>query len=52
MGKDIKTILRTLKSIKTKLLSKQCETEEDFEQIQDKLNQIEIEINEIQKNLD
>jgi len=33
--------LRTLKSQRTKLLNKQCETMEEFEEVQNKLNFIE-----------
>lgn len=36
--------LRALKAQKTKLLNKPCETLEDFEEIQNKLNRIELEI--------
>ena len=40
MNKDLKV----LKAQKTKLLNKVCETEEQFEEVQNKLNQIELEI--------
>lgn len=43
MKKTNKT-LSNLKRMKTKLLNKNCETVEEFEEIQDKLNYIELEI--------
>lgn len=36
--------LRILKAQKTKLLNKKCETQEEFEKIQEELNRIELEI--------
>lgn len=39
-----KNKLKILKAQKTKLLNKPCETLEDFEEIQNKLNRIELEI--------
>ena len=36
--------MKTLKAYKTKLLNKQCETLEQFEEIQNKLNMVELEI--------
>ena len=40
--------LKILKAQKTKLLNKQCETMEEFEEIQNKLNEIEFKIMLIQ----
>lgn len=37
--------LRILKAQKTKLLNKKCETLEQFEEIQNRLNEIELKIN-------
>lgn len=34
--------MQILKAQKTKLLNKQCESEQEFEEIQDKLNAIEL----------
>lgn len=42
--------LRVLKAQKTKLLNKQCETMEEFEEIQDKLNLIELQMMEVKEN--
>ena len=42
--------LRILKAQKTKLLNKQCETIEEFEEIQDKLNFIELQMKEVMEN--
>lgn len=42
--KKTNKILSNLKRMKTKLLNKKCETVEEFEEIQDKLNYIELEI--------
>ena len=36
--------IRLLKSIKTKWLNKHCKDEQEFEEIQDKLNQVEMQI--------
>lgn len=41
--------LRILKGIRTKLLNKQVETQEEFEEVQDKLNQVELQIKELSK---
>ena len=46
---DNKTKIRVLKAQKTKLLNKECETLEDFEEVQNKLNEVELELNELQK---
>lgn len=35
---------KVLKAQKTKLLNKQCETNEQFEEVQDKLNEIELQM--------
>lgn len=40
--------LRILKGIRTKLLNKQVETQEEFEEVQDKLNQVELQIKELE----
>lgn len=40
----MKNELKVLKAQKTKLLNKKCETLEDFEEVQNKLNQIELEM--------
>lgn len=40
----MKEKLRVLKAQKTKLLNKQCETIEQFEEIQNKLNEIELQM--------
>ena len=40
--------LRILKSIRTRLLNRQVETIEEFEEIQDKLNQVEAQIKELE----
>lgn len=40
----MKQYLKVLKAQKTKLLNKQCETIEQFEEVQDKLNLIEMEM--------
>lgn len=34
-------MIRVLKAQRTKLLNKECETEEEFEETQNKLNQVE-----------
>ena len=39
-----KKLLKVLKAQKTKLLNKQCETIEQFEEVQDKLNELELEM--------
>lgn len=39
--------LKVLKAKRTKLLNKKCETIEEFEEIQNKLNEVEFEINKI-----
>ena len=44
----MKKKLRILKAQKTKLLNKQCETTEQFEEVQDRLNEIEFEMMIIQ----
>ena len=36
--------LKILKAQKTKLLNKKCETEKEFEEVQNKLNEVELEI--------
>lgn len=36
--------LKVLKAQKTKLLNKQCESIEQFEEVQDRLNEIELEM--------
>jgi hypothetical protein len=36
--------LKVLKAQKTRLLNKQCETMEQFEEVQEKLNQIELQM--------
>ena len=40
--------LKILKIQRTKLLNKKCETHEEFEQVQEKLNEIEVIINELE----
>lgn len=40
----MKEKLRVLKAQKTKLLNKQCETMEQFEEIQARLNEIEVQM--------
>lgn len=40
----MKEKLRVLKAQKTKLLNKQCETIEQFEEVQNKLNEIELQM--------
>lgn len=40
-------LLKVLKIQRTKLLNKECKTAEEFEAIQEKLNNIEIQIKEI-----
>ena len=40
--------LKVLKGIRTKLLNKKCETKEEFEEIQNKLNEVELEMMLIQ----
>ena len=42
--------LRVLKAQRTKLLNKQCKTMEEFEEIQDKLNLIELQMMEVMEN--
>ena len=39
-----KKYLKVLKAQKTRLLNKQCETEEQFEEVQEKLNYIELQM--------
>ena len=41
-------VLSVLKAQKTKLLNKQCETMEQFEEVQNKLNLIELEIKQME----
>ena len=41
----MKNKISILKSIRTKLLNKKCKNEKEFEDIQDKLNELEIQIN-------
>ena len=41
--------LKILKAQKTKLLNKKCETMEQFENMQDKLNEIELQIQMIKE---
>lgn len=45
-----KKLLKVLKAQKTKLLNKQCETMEEFEEVQNKLNLIEIEMILVSEN--
>lgn len=45
-----KKILRILKANKTKLLNKNCKDFNEFEEIQDKLNFIELQIKEVISN--
>lgn len=45
----MKKELRVLKAQKTKLLNKKCETMEQFENMQDKLNEIELQIQMIKE---
>lgn len=40
----MKEKLRVLKAQKTKLLNKQCETIEQFEEVMEKLNEIELQM--------
>lgn len=40
-----------LKAIKTKLLNRKCESMEEFEDIQDKLNDIELQMKMIEEEL-
>ena len=40
--------LRILKLIRTKLLNRNCETIEEFEEVQNKLNEVELLIKEIE----
>ena len=40
-----------LKAIKTKLLNRKCENMEEFEDIQDKLNDIELQMKMIEEEL-
>lgn len=40
-----------LKAIKTKLLNRKCESIEEFEDIQDKLNDIELQMKMIEEEL-
>ena len=40
----MKKELRILKAQKTKLLNKKCETIEQFEEVQNKLNEIEVQL--------
>jgi len=47
----MKERLRVLKAQKTKLLNKECETLEQFEEIQNKLNEIDLAILEAKGNL-
>ena len=42
--------LSILKGIRTRLLNKNCETMEEFEIIQDKLNKVELQIKEVKLN--
>ena len=41
--------LRNLKAQKAKLLNRKCETEEEFEIIQDRLNEIEFKIKQLKE---
>ena len=41
--------LRILKAQKTKLLNKECKTQEQFEEVQNRLNEIEFEMSTINK---
>ena len=43
-----KKYIATLKAQKTKLLNKECNTIEEFEEIQEKLNVIEFKLNNLQ----
>lgn len=45
----MKEKLRVLKAQKTKLLNKQCETIEQFEEVQNKLNEIELQMKMIKE---
>ena len=40
----MKNKLKVLKAQKTRLLNKKCETEEEFEKTQDRLNEVEFEM--------
>jgi len=44
----MKEELRILKAQKTRLLNAKCESEEEFEEIQNKLNEVELLIKEIE----
>lgn len=46
-----KKLLRTLKAQKTKLLNAKCESLAEFEEIQNKLNEIDLKIIEAEGNL-
>lgn len=46
-----KNKLRALKAQKTKLLNKECQTMEEFEEVQEKLNIIEAKIKELVKEI-
>ena len=45
----MKEKLRVLKAQKTRLLNKQYETMEEFEKVQDRLNEIELQMNLIKE---
>ena len=46
-----KNKLRALKAQKTKLLNKECQTIQEFEEVQEKLNIIEAKIKELVKEI-
>lgn len=46
-----KTTLRILKSQRSKLLNKKCLTHDEFEQVQDKLNELELHIKLIENKI-
>ena len=45
----MKEKLRVLKAQRTKLLNKQCETMEQFEQVQEKLDEIELQMKVLER---
>lgn len=46
----VKDLLKQLKVQKAKILNKPCETEQDFEERQDKLNELEFKMMELNYN--
>lgn len=40
----MKKEMKVLKAQKTKLLNKECNTQEEFEELQERINQIEVEM--------